>query len=398
MKLRHLPPAAAPLSVADLWSGVVGAVAARRAIARLERELSSALDVPHAFAVSSGRAALVVILRALHRLSGDRWKVIVPAYTCFSVPAAVVRTGLEPVLCDIDVDTFDYDQRQLEQLVADGVPPLAVISAHLFGLPADVAGTRMLCEPHGVFVIDDAAQGLGVRTADGLAGTLGDVGFYSFGRGKAVTSVHGGAIVTRSSEIAAAIASEHRALESPRIAGTATAMLQALAIATLSRPSLYGVPASVPFLRLGQTEYSTSFGISRLSGFQAGLLRRWRRRLATTNSARLERIRALRRVLAPANADTSVPCIRLPLMCESGAERQRLHRASSRERLGFSTMYPCAVNEIPELRDRFAGQTFPNAQRAAERLLTVPVHPLVSSQDRVAIERLLLDARAAARA
>ncbi len=113
----------------------------------------------------------------------------------------MARAGLEPALCDVEVETLDYQFEQLEALVAE-TRPLAVVSSHLFGLVADIGRTKTLCRRHGAFVIDDAAQAFGCRTASGNLGTLGDVGLFSFGRGKTVTSVHGGMILTASDDIA----------------------------------------------------------------------------------------------------------------------------------------------------------------------------------------------------
>src|SRR4029450_11262633 len=72
VRFRRLAPAAAPLAVRDLWSGFRGLLSSQGAEARLTRELSKALAVEHIFFVSSGRAALSLILTALHRLSGRR--------------------------------------------------------------------------------------------------------------------------------------------------------------------------------------------------------------------------------------------------------------------------------------------------------------------------------------
>ena len=66
----------------------------------------------HVFLVSSGSAALTLALMALKSLARER-EVVIPAYTCFSVPAAVLQAGLRPVLCDIDPSTFDFDHSHL---------------------------------------------------------------------------------------------------------------------------------------------------------------------------------------------------------------------------------------------------------------------------------------------
>src|SRR5262249_11056928 len=98
---RTLPPAAALLGLGDLLHGLAGAIRSGRPAGRLEGELREHFGVRHVFLVSSGTAALALILTSLKRLSSRR-EVVLPAYTCFSVPAAVERAGLAIRLVDVD--------------------------------------------------------------------------------------------------------------------------------------------------------------------------------------------------------------------------------------------------------------------------------------------------------
>ena len=394
MRLRRIPPAAAPLSARDLWRGARGFFGGDEATARVERELADVLRVKRVFLTSSGRAGLTLTLKALVRLSPVRREVILPAYTCFSVPAAVDRAGLTVGLCDVDPDTLDFNYAELEQLVA-ARRPLCVVSTHLFGRKADTRRVVRLCRPYGVAVIDDAAQALGLHGDDGPLGTLGDAGLYSFGRGKAVTCVRGGAIVTNSDDLGRALALAHRALPSPGLGARVRTLIEAIGLLVFLRPSLYPLPASLPFLGLGETEYSTRFPITRLSGVEAGLLGRWPIRLADANERRAARAESLARQVGGASRRDRLPYLRLPLLCETREERDRLLRESDRRGLGFSVMYPSALHEVPELgRFNLTGR-YPGAERLAACLLTVPVHPFVSNEDGDCIGALLSDARIA---
>ncbi|HEX7766321.1 MAG TPA: DegT/DnrJ/EryC1/StrS family aminotransferase, partial [Nitrospira sp.] len=186
---RTIPPTAAPLpfgsllcSVGSLWGG-------RKYRARLVSELKAHYAVRAVFLVTSGKAALTVILRSL-AVASRRKQVIIPAYTCFSVPSAIVKAGLEVVLCDVDQDTLDFNFAELEGLLNENV--LCVVSTHLFGRPADTERVKQLCGGKGILVVEDAAQAMGGQTGDRLLGTIGDVGFYSLGRGKNMTCGTGG--------------------------------------------------------------------------------------------------------------------------------------------------------------------------------------------------------------
>jgi dTDP-4-amino-4,6-dideoxygalactose transaminase len=121
---------------------------------------------------------------------------VIPAYTCFSVPAAVLKAGLRPVLCDINPSTFDFDHALLERTLNGNT--LCVVAHHLFGIPSNIERVRALSRARGIFVVEDAAQAMGVESHGRSLGTLGDVGLFSLGRGKAITCGSGGIIVTNS--------------------------------------------------------------------------------------------------------------------------------------------------------------------------------------------------------
>jgi perosamine synthetase len=389
--LRTLPPTAAPLSAPDLLSGLIGLLSPDAMTAQVTAGLRHRLGVEHACLVSSGRAALTMILQALAAISPRR-RVVVPAYTCFSVPAAVVRAGMELDVCDIDPDTLDFDWDQLEALISEATP-LCVISTHLFGLPADVPRTRRLCGPRGVFVVEDAAQAFAVVRDGGWVGTAGDVGFFSFGRGKNVSASGGGAIVTKSAELGRALERVCAALPPMRPLSGFTALAEAAVTSLLVHPRFYWLPSRLPFLRLGTTLYSTAFDIGRLSGTQVGLLRDWETRAALSNGARASRVDALRALPGAVLPPAGSVCLRLPVVCRSTEVRDRLCGSESGRRLGLSPMYPTAVTDIPELHDALGDRDVPRARELAGRLLTVPVHPLVSENDIDAIAELIAAAQ-----
>lgn len=389
MTWRHLPPAAAPVLPADIVAGVTGATRPSETLQTFEEDFADAQGVSRAWAVSSGRAALTLALRALRQLS-PRTSVVVPAFTCFSVPAAVVRAGLDVVGCDIEPGTLDFDYQELATIL-ERERPLAVVGTHLFGLPCSIQRLKSLCEKHGVFVVDDAAQALGTTVDGRPAGATGHVGFYSFGRGKSVTCGSGGVIVASAPDVVAALDRELAALDQPGSVQAATALAEAMVLAVFLRPSLYRIPASAPGLHLGETIYSVDFSMRRMSGAQAGLLKHWRARLAEWNEVRRENVEYFRHRLPALVPSRATTCIRLPLICASREVRDALVRHGREQRLGISLMYPSAINGIAELRDTLGRQPFPAAERVAERLLTVPVHPWINSRDRERLEQVLVN-------
>jgi perosamine synthetase len=390
---RTVPPAAAPLEWADMWDGIGGAVGPERAIDALHAELRSYFGVPHVFTVSSGKAALTVALTALTALSARR-DVVIPAFTCFSVPAAVLGAGLRPILCDIDPATFDFDHERLEQTMTSNT--LCVVAHHLFGVPAAMDRIRAACRRHGAFLLEDAAQAMGGDIDGRPLGTLGDVGIFSLGRGKNITCGSGGILLTASEPVAVAIAREYARLRPPSRMQQLIELTRVFLMAIFVRPSLYWIPAALPFLELGRTVFPKRIVLRRLSGMHAGLLRNWRQRLADANRARTAATLYFTRQLAPgAAASGARPLLRLPIVATDAAEKSRVCALARKRGLGVSAAYPTPLNEIPELRPAFEGQDFPAARRVADGLVTLPTHQWLTERDKEHIAAVCRDLRAA---
>ena len=398
---RTIPPAAAPIELKSLLHGLSGIFMGYKYRGKIEGEIKRYFGVKHVFLASSGKAALAVILLALKSLSNKK-EVLISAYTCFSVPSAIVKAGLKVSLCDINPSTFDFDYNLLKKAINKDT--LCVMPNHLFGIPADMDKINSLCKNKGVFVVEDAAQAMGASYKGKKLGTLGDVGFFSLGRGKNITCGSGGIIITNSSNIAAAIEKHYINLKEAGIIESLKEFLQVLLMAVFIRPSLYWLPSGLPFLKLGQTTFYKDFPIKKLSGIQAGLLHGWQEKLEEANQIRRknaeyfeERLRLrlrsrqklrLRLRLRLSNGNT-VSFLRLPLMAESREIRDEIFSLSNKKGLGVSAMYPMPINEIEEIRNQFNGSVFPSAKRISETLLTIPTHHLLSEKDKERISILL---------
>jgi perosamine synthetase len=389
---RTLPPAAASIRWMDLWNGLGGMCRGQRSLDALEQEIRQHFGVNHVFLVSSGTAALTLTLEALKTLSPRR-KVVIPAYTCFCVPAAVLNAGLRPQLCDVDPATFDFDDTLLGQTL--NADTLCVIAHHLFGVPSAVERIRTVCQTDRIFVIEDAAQAMGAEANGRPLGTLGDVGIFSLGRGKNITCGSGGIIVTNSRQIAEPLGRLYRRLEPPTVGEQLKDFARLVVMAIFIRPWLYWIPAALPFLELGQTVFPKEIRLARLSGLKAGVLRNWQNSLVRSNRRRSETAAHFSRRLSLRGTDPPHPYLRLPLVVSTPKERERIYSISQKRGLGLSTAYPSAVNEIPEIQSSFDGQSFPSARRLSKNLLTLPTHQWLSQKDMTAITELCRDLSAA---
>ena len=352
-------------------------------IRALEDSVRKYFGAKHVFLVSSGKAALTMTLTGL-KASSSRTEVVIPAYTCFSMPAAVLSAGLKPILCDINPSTFDFDHEQLEATLNDNT--LCVVAHHLFGIPSDIDRVRALCHARGIVVIEDAAQAMGVEAGGRKLGTLGDVGIFSLGRGKNITCGSGGIVITQSDQIADALRTQWPALAAPLPAEMLKDFAKLVFMAIFIRPRLYWIPAALPFLRLGQTIFPKSVSMKRLSGMQAGLLHNWQRRLSQLNQHRSETAASVsKQISLSLPQGPSHPYLRLPILAATPQRRHHIHSFAQRRGLGLSVAYPTPINEIPEISHMFDGKIFPSARRVSEHILTIPTHQWISEKDKKAI-------------
>jgi perosamine synthetase len=384
---RTLPPAAAPVPATALVRAAVGMVAGSRYLRRIETELKRHFGVRHVFLTSSGKSALTLILKALHRVTGRR-EVVIPAYTCFSVPAAIARAGLDVRVCDIDPTTLDFDHKRLTAMITERT--MCVVPTHLFGLPSDVARVVRMCQDRGVAVVEDAAQAMGAREQGRLLGTLGDVGFFSFDRGKAITCGSGGVVVTNSDRIGRVLADEYTRTPRASVARSVADLLRLVALRVFVTPRLFWIPKAMPWLGVGRTTYDVDFPVTRLSGVNAGALLGWRERLSSATRMRAATAAYFGAALGslPRPPAEAAPA-RLAVLMESREARDRMYALSEARGLGLGLMYPTPITAIEALRPQLDGQRVPGAMLVAERLLTIPTHHLVSDTDRRAMCDLL---------
>ena len=375
---RTLPPASAVVNFKKLYHGLLGSLSGSNYQGRLEEEIKEYFGVKHVFFVSSGKAALYLILKALQELSPCKNKVIVPAYTCFSVPSAIIKAGLKVTLCDIDPQTFDFDYGLLEKTMDKDT--LCVIPTHLFGIPADMDRVIKLCRDKGIFVLEDAAQAMGGSYIGKLLGTIGDVGFFSLGRGKNITCGSGGIIVTNSDIIADTIKREYLFLKQPCLLEDIKELFLMVVLYIFSNPLLYWLPSGLPFLGLGETIFYKDFSVKKMSGIKAGLLRYWQEELDYSNKARRENGLYLSNELR-IEKNISTTYLRFPVLMKNSLAKTRAYSLSKERGLGISCMYPTPTNEIEEIKEQFSDRLFPSAKLVSDRLITIPTHHVVSEKD-----------------
>ena len=388
---RHIAPSGTPIDLSALIGAGLDQLAGRDTEPALTAAIQARYGVRHCLTVSSGRAALTVIFRTLARLRDDprRNEIIVPGYTCYSVAAAAILAGLRLRIVDIDPTSLSYDRAQLDG--ADTSRAVAIVSANLYGLPNALDHIENFARTRGIYMVDDAAQAMHATFQDRAAGSFGDVGIYSFDKGKNITSLQGGAIVTRDDDIAAALAREIDALPPEAPQATAAAFIQLTAYSVLLRPWLYWIPANIPALGLGKTVYTTDMPLHRLSRFATGLLLRLFARIDAVTAERVRTASRVRAVLAD-NAllepvaplpGASPVYLRQPCLAASSADRSVIIRKLNEAGIGATGSFPQALGDLADIAAHrtVEGNAMNGARAVAARVVTLPTLAYMGEAD-----------------
>jgi len=317
--------------------------------------------------------------------------VALPAYSCYDLATAADGAGAPVVLYDLSPETLAPEPESLRRALERGVG--AVVLVHLFGVPADPKPVRAAAERAGAWLIEDAAQGAGASLRGAPLGSSGDLAVLSFGRGKGNTGGRGGALLAHG-DAAASVVDRTRGALRPPLRG-ARELIQLKAQWLLGRPSLYAIPAALPFLRLGETVYnppSPERGLSAVASRTLAVTWPLGEREASVRRAHAARLLArhadgLAPIGVPEGAEPGY--LRLPFVA-SPARRAAADSAESRS-LGIMPGYPQALCDLPGFAERIVNSddAFPGARTLAERLLTLPTHSLLSPRDLTRLEEWL---------
>jgi perosamine synthetase len=164
-----------------------------------ERLMAEYVGVKHAVALSSGTAALHLIVRALGIGSGD--EVLVPSFTFAASVNAILYEGATPVFVDIEPATYNLSVADVERKVTARTK--AIVAVDVYGHPAEWDELLRVARAHGLKVIDDSCEALGAEYKGRRIGQFGDAAAFAFYPNKQITTGEGGMVVTNSDEIAA---------------------------------------------------------------------------------------------------------------------------------------------------------------------------------------------------
>jgi dTDP-4-amino-4,6-dideoxygalactose transaminase len=333
------------------------AFAGGRFVERFEKEFAAACSCEYAVGVGSGTAALWAALVALGIGDGD--EVITVPNTFIATAEAISMAGAKPVFVDIDEQTYTMDPKLLEAAITPNTK--AVIPVHLYGQMADMDSIMEVARARGLHVVEDAAQAHGAEYKARPAGSIGDLGCFSFYPGKNLGAYgEAGAAVTNSEELA-------------------TRMRM--------------------FRDHGQAKkyYHTMVGWnSRMDGFQGAVLSVKLRHLSSWNEGRRKNAELYRRrlggrdsIVLPTEADYAkhvyhVYAVRVP-------DRESLMNYLREKEIYCGIHYPVPVHLQEAYGCLGLGRgSYPVTEKSADELISLPMYPELASKqiDYVAEEML----------
>lgn len=157
-----------------------------------ENKFSKKINRKYSIAVSNGTAALEIAVKALGIKKND--EVIIPNFTIISNALAVIKQNAKPVLVDCDLETWNMNLDEIEKRINKKTK--AIIVTHIYSFSNDMDKILKICKKYKIFLIEDAAEVLGLKYKNKMCGSFGDISTFSFYANKQVTSGEGGMIST----------------------------------------------------------------------------------------------------------------------------------------------------------------------------------------------------------
>lgn len=170
-------------------------------VQKFEKEMADYLGVKHAIGCGNGTEALVLALRACNVQPGD--EVITTPFTFFATAESIASVGAVPVFVDVKQDDYNIDPAKIEEAITDKTK--VILPVHIFGAPCDMDAIMDIARRHNLKVIEDDAQAVGSSYKGKKAGTLGDIGCFSFYPTKNLGGAGDGGMVTTNDEKLAVI-------------------------------------------------------------------------------------------------------------------------------------------------------------------------------------------------
>ena len=162
-----------------------------------EKMFSKKINRKYSIAVSNGTAALEIAIKSLNLKKND--EVIIPNFTIISNAISVIKQNAKPVLIDCDLDTWNMKIEDIQKKITKKTK--ALIVTHIYSFSNDMDKILKICKKNKIFLIEDAAEVIGLKYKDRACGSFGDLSTFSFYANKQITTGEGGMISTNNPKL-----------------------------------------------------------------------------------------------------------------------------------------------------------------------------------------------------
>ncbi len=362
-----------------------------------------ALGNPHerTLLLNSGTAALAAAMEiSLKTAPTTQPEVILPAYACPDLISAALYAGLKPILVDLERERPYISLEGLAKAITEHT--VAVVAVNFLGIPERLGDIRKTISHSNkgnrrIVLIEDSAQWFPCSaTIDQDHNEQGDLVIYSFGKGKPVSLLGGGALVIKQQAL-----EDH--LEIPEtvtsgLLSTLKTRATYLAYNTIISPLSYWLLEAMPMIELGATRYHALTTIKALPAIKQGFLADNINCYKTANKTRQQQLHTIITQLGQSVIDLPNVCptfngqrlLRYPILLSSGEQRDMIMQKLEKKGCGASTLYPASLVNIEGIPDNTLTQCETNnADDLASRILTLPTHQQVNDSHIRMIEDVL---------
>ena len=325
-----------------------GMIAQGPKVEEFEEEFAEWVGADYGIAVNSGTAALHVALLSCGIGEGD--EVITSPFTFIASGNSIVYTGAKPVFADIDLETYTIDPNSIEDLITENTK--AILPVQLYGQSADMDRINEIAEKYGLTVIEDAAQAHGATFNGTPVGSMGDMACFSFYPTKNMTTSEGGIITTNDEELA----------ENARV-------FRAHGASIRYHHSEIGY-------NFRMTDISAAIGLAQLDKIDDFNCKR------IENAAYLnEGLRNVDGIITPYCADGSKHVYHQYTIRVEKGDRDDWVDIINDCGVGTGIHYPIPLYNQPIYKSLGFEGDCPNAELAADNVISLPVHPSLTKED-----------------
>ncbi|MGB9978981.1 DegT/DnrJ/EryC1/StrS family aminotransferase [Methanobacterium sp.] len=336
-----------------------GFIAQGPKVAEFEEKFADYIGTRHAIATSSGTTALHVALLCAGIGKGD--EVITTPFSFAATANSVLYAGGKPVFVDIDSKTYNINPEKIEEAITDKTK--AIMPVHLYGQPADMDQICKIAEDHDLKVIEDAAQAHGAIYHGKKVGSIGDMACFSFYPTKNITTGEGGIITTDND----AFDKDARALRA------------------------HGESERYEHVTLGynfrMTDIAAAIGV-----IQVKRLEEFNEKRIENAEYLTEHINSIEGIEPPYVAENVKHVFHQYTVRVKDGKRDELKEFLNNEGIGTGVHYPRTIYKQKLYEDLGYTANCPEAEKAAEEVLSLPVNPTLSAEDFGKIVSVLQDA------